>query len=135
MGKLQTFWKMMKLIGYWKEDGGRFMNMPSLHELIRLSQYDDKELILAYLQQSSFIVASPGLKKSLLDDEMIGLGIQSDGTWAWPASLYYYLKTYDVLLDTEFVEHVRSAAYKVPFFNEERLILISTALRNTMLSI
>ncbi len=123
---------MIKLIGYWKEDGDRFLNMPSLHESINLSNYSDKEQILHYLTQCPSLVASPGVKKSLLDDEMVGLGIQTNGAWAWPRSLVYYFEKYNILISEEFVDLIRSQAYVAPRFDEERLIAISMELREAM---
>ncbi len=40
--------------------------------------------------------------------------ILTDGIWAWPGDLPYYVKHYNVRLPCEFIAHAKTNDWKVP---------------------
>lgn len=103
---------MMKLkqVGFFKELPHGEPHSASLSESI--NQMDDYLVknITDYLNSGILFIASPGLAKDILSEknEIIGsLGVLTDGIWAWPADLGYYVSKYKVGLPMDFVEHMK----------------------------
>jgi hypothetical protein len=50
-----------------------------------------------------------------MPENVIGpINIRTDGVWAWPDSLSYYLENYHVFVPEEFLIHVRTKNYVAP---------------------
>ena len=107
----------LKQVGFFKElhhgspDGG------SLEASASDSKQESQKEILDYLNSGEVVVASPGLVKDVLDggNKIIGsANILTDGVWAWPQDLIYYVETYNVRLPLEFVSHISGNNWTVP---------------------
>jgi hypothetical protein len=88
----------------------------------------DEDRIAAYLKEGALLVACPGVVGDVLDsgvkdvqDPAVPIGsahILTDGAWAWPADLEYYVRTYHVRLPADFIEHMRTHQWRPPAESE-----------------
>jgi len=72
--------------------------------------------IVAYLRSAPVLVEEADSVADVLDPDGEWIGppsIHTDGVWAWPADLAYYVEHYHVTLPTPFVEHVVDQGYQV----------------------
>ena len=77
---------------------------------------DDIEKIVRYLSAGIPLVVVPGLARDILSESSgfaITLGVLTDGEWAWPTDLSYYVATYTVGLPAAFVAHIRAHNYRI----------------------
>lgn len=124
----------MKLqhMGFFRELPHGHPDAPSLKEVLHPEAGYDKEVVAAYLSKAPFIEFAPGLVRDILDSSgpIIGpLGIQTDGVWAWPSDLAYYVDRYNVALPPEFLAHLERQVYRLPTQEEiDRLDLDGPAI-------
>lgn len=100
----------LRQVGFFRELPHGDLNAPSLSE--SRDQLNDSQVksIAAYLESGVLFVASPGLARDALsqDKEIIGaLGVLTDGVWAWPSDLSYYVSKYRIGLPGDFLEHMK----------------------------
>ena len=113
----------LKHIGFFKELKHGDEYGECLNASIR-NEADKKEnRIIQYLSSGSILCVSPGIVSDIFDDsKIIGeLNIYTDGVWAWPSDLLYYIKEYHVCLSADFVMHIYHNNWVVPDFNEANL--------------
>lgn len=111
--------KSMKLrpIGFYKELPHGTPEGGSLEEMRSELAQDGQNRILEYLKSGEVFIACPGVVKDVLSPEeriVGGLNILTDGNWAWPQDLIYYVENYNVALPREFVSHMADNTWKVP---------------------
>lgn len=85
---------------------------------------EDREAMLHYLRSASILWATPCLFDDALEPSRQGiddLAIATDGEWAWPTDLPYYVETYNVALPDEFVEHMQANHWQPPSLTDEDL--------------
>lgn len=97
-----------KIFGFWQEiDGDTF---PSLKD-VPFNTLSNKETgyITHYLENCPIWIASPGIVFSFFNPEEIAgtPSIRTDGHWAWPETIAYYVKTYKISPPIEFIQHVK----------------------------
>lgn len=99
---------------------GFFFEMPMpervavLRAVRRWEPNADEANILKYLEAGALAAAVPGLDEDVLavPPRIIGpIHIRTDGVWAWPETLAYYVRAYHVALPEEFVEHMRVSGW------------------------
>lgn len=76
----------------------------------------DEAAIADYLDCGLLIAAVPGVEDDpLLPDAPIAgaLHVLTDGKYAWPQTLSYWVRQHHVLLPKEFLEHIRGVAYRM----------------------
>ncbi|WP_419905361.1 hypothetical protein [Kiloniella sp.] len=76
--------------------------------------------IVLYLNEGEPIVCAPGLVGDVLcqENSIIGpLNILSDGVWAWPSDLSFYIENYNVAIPQAFVQHMIDANWKISDFD------------------
>lgn len=106
----------LKRIGYYYQ----LPEMDRLHILKLLAHKEplpDEEAIADYLDAGLLIAAVPGVEDDpLLPDAPIAgaLHVLTDGEYAWPKTLSYWVRRHHLLLPKEFLEHMRRAAYRLP---------------------
>jgi hypothetical protein len=102
---------------------GFFFELPipdriaTLRSIRRVEPHPDEANILNYLESGTTYAAVPGVDQDVLADpaRIIGpMHIRTDGVWAWPATLAYYVRTYHIALPNEFVEHMRANGWSCP---------------------
>lgn len=92
---------------------------PDGSPLISRQNLDPREIpaLVAYLTRAPVAVSAPGTTR----DEIVASApasvpraFHTDGTWAWPAAVGYYLSLYRLPPQAELVEHIRSHRYTLP---------------------
>lgn len=119
-------YKSLKTAGFFRElmhgdDGGA-----SLIDLRRAVALMEEERIVEYLRKGVPLIVSPGVVYDVLDGGgPIGTGgILTDGEWAWPDDLAYYLEKYHVALPEDFVTWIAERGYEVGSLSREQLRLL-----------
>src|SRR5262245_60840406 len=79
-------------------------NAPSLEQLRGKRKLENKDGVVAYLQNGTTLVYSPGRDEDVFDDSKTAgsASVATDGVYAWPRTLAYYVQYYDVELPDEF---------------------------------
>ena len=112
--------KKLKKVGFFNDLVHGYSTEPALSESKGKFFTVDLEKTIRYLDSGALLISSPGIVFDQLCDEerIIGsLDILTDGTWAWPSDLIYYLKHYKVELPKEFLEHMLKNDWKLNDFN------------------
>lgn len=109
----------LRAVGFFYECFGGSSG-PSLREAIRATSHDNENEMASYLDHGHLFACIMGQARDILstDHEIAGSGdchILTDGVWAWPAFLSYYLRNYHIELPLELWEQARLSAWMVPF--------------------
>ena len=89
----------------------------SLQQAVGKPSDCDIEKIVSYLSAGHILAVAPGLSRDVLSKErdVIGsLSVMTDGTYAWPNDLIYYLRKYNVRISDDFRAHMQQANWTVP---------------------
>lgn len=109
--------KLIK-VGFFRELDHGDISAASLEESRSETSGPDDERITAYLDTGHLLSPSSNEASDwLADDPDVEIGpphILTDGTYAWPADLPYYVRRYHVRLPKHFVLHIRRNDYQVP---------------------
>jgi hypothetical protein len=92
-------------------------NDPSLKDACGLAPLPDRTEVVKYLCSAPPFIASPGVEGDVLDPSVRVAGplhILTDGEWAWPAVLAYYVQKYNIGLPQDFLDHIRARNYVPP---------------------
>lgn len=90
---------------------------------------DDKFKLLDYLTAAPVVISQPGVDFDVLSIARLARvprAFHTDGFWLWPASVIYYLRTYDVAPQRELYDHIRMFKFQIPHVNK---IVIDLAAR------
>jgi len=102
---------------------GFFFELPLAERVAALAAasreagHPDEAGILQYLGSGAVLAAVPGTDEDLLSDlpRVIGpMHLRTDGVWARPETLAYYVRAYHVALPDEFIEHMRASGWSCP---------------------
>lgn len=106
----------VRLAGNFTELGWQDADSLSLAEQCGKRRPDRKAEVVAYLRAGATFVISPGIEADFLDPSTkAGSGsIVTDGVWAWPKTLAYYVERYDVGLPADFEAYMARNEWKVP---------------------
>ncbi|WP_410596557.1 ferredoxin [Amycolatopsis sp. lyj-23] len=75
------------------------------------------EPVLAYLDAAPVILASRSNGPDAFDPERtdaVPLNFRTDGAWAWPGAVAYYLREHGVPPDPDLVAHIRARRFAAP---------------------
>lgn len=107
----------LKKVGFFSELPHGDETGPTLRGAVRDWGEKDERKLIAYLKKGAVLFLCLGLARDVLD-ETAGFThsphILTDGVWAWPGDLRYYVKKYHVELPEEFLRHVRDRRYRLP---------------------
>jgi hypothetical protein len=70
-----------------------------------------------YLENGAVFIACAGVVKDVLNSSNGVIGsphILTDGVWAWPKDLAYYVQKYHVKLPDEFIQHMKNNRWNPP---------------------
>jgi len=72
--------------------------------------------VVAYLRAAPLLVTSPGLVKDAFDGKTLAgkRSMRTDGVYAWPDSLAYYVERHQVELPAAFEAHMAQNHWRVP---------------------
>jgi hypothetical protein len=87
-----------------------FIDRPTLPE-------QERRAVCAYLENAPVVFTGEGGDPDLFDRDgaaQIPRDYRTDGSWVWPASVAYYLRTHEIAPERGLVERIRSRDYQVP---------------------
>lgn len=111
----------LKRLGFFRELRHGDPNGPSLKALLGTKPNYEPDLVIRYLRSGVLRIGSPGVSKDVLDPtgKVIGApNILTDGTWAWPEDLAYYIERYRIELPQDFTSHLAQNSYRPPTSGE-----------------
>ena len=109
-------------VGYFREMLDGSPSDPSIKDYIHKGTSDINEKICAYLDSGIPLVVSPGTALDIIDETKGIAGTPSvltDGKWAWSGVLSYYVKNYNLQLDSEFVATMIENGWEIPISEKE----------------
>jgi hypothetical protein len=91
--------------------------------LIRRAQLPpgEAERVLAYLDEGAVILASRSYGPDAFAPDRtdaVPMNFRTDGAWAWPGAVAYYLREHGVPPDPELVAHIRARRFTMPEVSE-----------------
>ena len=104
-------------LGFFSDLPHGISSEPRVQSLIADSPLNDESRLVKYLNDGELFIASPGVVHDVLSDSDTVIGsadILTDGVWAWPRDLSYYVSRYHVHLPEDFVEHARRNRWVIP---------------------
>lgn len=118
--------RQARLIGFFQEHGGGD-DAPSLADLRGKRDRTAKAEVLAYLRGAKKFVHSPGYERDHFDQASVAgtKSLLTDGTYAWPEFLAYYVDRYDVELPADFERHVAERGWRLPSPIDSRGLRVS----------
>ncbi len=112
----------LKRVGYFREMTDANPNDPSIKDFINKNTSAQTENICRYLDNGLPVVVAPGAVWDVID-ESTGISgspsILTDGKWAWSGVLSYYVKNYNLMLDSNFLNTMIENQWKIPIKEEE----------------
>jgi hypothetical protein len=104
----------LKIAGNFVELGWDDADAPSLVEQRGKRGLEYKREVVEYLRSGTTFIVSPGIDEDVLDPTKSAgsASIATDGAWAWPKTLAYYVEAYDVALPPEFEAHMQRHRWK-----------------------
>lgn len=107
----------LKRVGFFRELRYGDEHGMSLKEAVCNISSKNEDKIVEYLNNGMVLCVTAGLVPDILDESkgIIGnLKIITDGEWAWPSDLSYYVKAYHVKLDVDFIKHIKKNDWIMP---------------------
>ena len=109
-------------VGYFREMLDGSQNDPSIKDYVNKGVDYPIDKICAYLDSGLPLIVSPGLVSDVIDESKGIAGspsILTDGKWAWPGVLSYYVKNYNLLLKKDFIDTMVSNGWMIPIHENE----------------
>jgi hypothetical protein len=114
----------LKLVGFFRETHpflirGQRKTLPSFHEYVSDNpQQEAESKIIGYLESgkdAGYLSSRPICKRpeDRLTFDRSGV-VLTDGVWAWPSELAYYVEAFHLRLPPEFISHMGSNEWKPP---------------------
>lgn len=106
----------LRWIGFFRDLPHGDPQAPLLSESIRTEAQAEEEKVVSYLQRGVVLAGSPMVLYDIFDSEVtVGTAyLLTDGVWAWPSDLPYYVSKYHCVLPLEFVQHMKSRDWTPP---------------------
>lgn len=117
----------LKKVGFFRELRHGDENGPSLKTCIRSEPQEDEAKIINYLKSGICFISCSGITQDVLDPSSefrIPPHILTDGVWAWPQDIVYYVQKYHAQLPSIFVDHMKSNNWTVISENKMDLLTL-----------
>ena len=104
----------LKRVGFFRELRHGDESGISLKEAVCKIPAENEDKIVEYLNNGITFCAASGVVSDVLDESkgiISSLEILTDGVWAWPSDLSYYVKSYHIELDADFIEHIKKKGW------------------------
>jgi hypothetical protein len=104
-------------VGFFRELKHGRADGPSLREAMRDKGKPGESRIAAYLREAPILLHAMGPVTDVFEpkgDYICAPNIHTDGAYAWPEDLAYYVERYHVALPAEFLAHLAAAKWKAP---------------------
>lgn len=112
----------LKSVGYFREMLDGSPSDPSIKDYVNKGTSSAINKICSYLDSGLPIIVSPGTAVDIIDETKGVAGspsILTDGKWAWSGVLSYYVKNYNLQLDSDFVETMIENGWEIPISEKE----------------
>lgn len=96
----------------------------SIKTLLNATARENEAEQVRYLENGVVLVACTGLVKDVLNPANGIIGsphVLTDGVWAWPMDLAYYVKKYHVKLPEDLIQHMKNNGWNPPAETEINL--------------
>lgn len=106
----------LRRVGFYRELAYGDPSDPALRESLAAEPAPHEREIAAYLRSAPRLAIAPMVTYDVLDPHR-ALGtpsLHTDGAWAWPSDLAYYVETYHLQLPAQFLEHIRARNWLPP---------------------
>ena len=116
----------LKRVGFFRELKHGDTSGISLKEAVRKNPAENEDKIVEYLDSGAIFCVAAGVVSDVLDESkgiITSLEILTDGVWVWPSDLSYYVKSYHIELDADFIEHIKKKGWIMQ--NEKDIDLLS----------
>ena len=76
---------------------------------------EEQSLVGAYLEAGAVVMNTTARGVDILanGEAVVPMTIRTDGEYVWTGPVTYYVKTYGVAPDADFLEHVRGRGYQI----------------------
>ena len=108
--------------GYFREMQHAEETDPSIKEHLHKLPKKNFENIIHYLLGGILVIMCPGNTTDVVNPQNGNAGapsVYTDGKWAWPGDLVYYVKNYQVGLEQGFLDDMERNNWTVPFHEED----------------
>lgn len=115
---------MLRLVGFFKELGSSTHYAGEIREAIQPSPGAEERLLVQYLRMGQVVLDVPETATDVIsgDDRIVGgPSLVTDGTWLWRLDLAHYVEKYHLALPSEFLDHARAHAFRVPRLSDGEL--------------
>lgn len=109
-------------VGYFREMLDGSPSDPSIRDYINEGDKNSIENICAYLDGGLPLIVTPGVSVDIIDENKGIAGspsVLTDGRWAWSGVLSYYVRNYNLKLDSAFIETMKSYDWRIPIREDE----------------
>jgi hypothetical protein len=117
--------KKLNKVGFFQELSHGDDDGPKLRELVQQHENDYEHDVIAYLLCGKEFITCLGFTSDVLNPDSgfkISPNITTDGVWAWPLDLAYYVKEYHVKLPDEFLSHMKRNQWVIPNITDNELM-------------
>ena len=103
-----------KCVGCFRDLG--YEGAPSIAEVRGRRSPEHQAQVVAYLKAGKMLVMSPAFVRDSFDRGIVAgsRSIRTDGEFAWPDSLAYFVERYAVELPIEFEQHMAARRWEMP---------------------
>jgi hypothetical protein len=108
---------ILKRVGFFSDLRHGDAAESKLHDSLNSCTFDRKKM-RAYLDSGTKLIVSPGPVFDVIDPNVskpiASGGVFTDGIWAWPTDLGYYVEKYGAALPDAFVLHCQDQGWRTP---------------------
>ena len=107
----------LRLFGYFDSYGASQCAGENLQEILSENPAPDEAQIVIYLKNGIGLAGCGGVRSDILNPSLevhLGADIYTDGVWAWPEYLAYYVEKYHARIPKEFLDHMKSKDWRIP---------------------
>ena len=106
----------LKRVGFFRELRHGMPEGPQLRSLLSETPQENEDRIARYLRSGVLFIAAPTFVEDVLaPGHVIGSPhVFTDGMWAWPGDLAYYVEKYHARLPAEFISHMARKNWAIP---------------------
>lgn len=108
--------QLLRPVGFFPEHRNVIVYGPSLLDLVSREPHPEESHIVSYLSNGvTYSCVMANAHDALHPEVPIGpMHVLTDGIWAWPQYLAYYVQRYHISLPAEFLEHARRREWRPP---------------------
>ena len=109
--------KKLKKFGFFQELEHGEPEGESINSFMRDAPLANSAKIVEYLKSGELLIACPGVAHDVLDKSKPLIGspsVLTDGVWAWPGDLSYYVGKYNLDIPQEMEQNMATNGWQVP---------------------